>query len=139
MYYWCRCLVELPICLVTASFTALLMYWMTSLDPKVEFIAKFGKLSINTVLIVCMIALTGYMMGTTVGILFSSAEHAIQLLPLILLPLLIFGGLVINLRTIPDYASWFQYLSPLRHSYSCMIMDQLSTPKFDNIINSAFK
>jgi hypothetical protein len=38
------------------------------------------------------------MLGTFVGILFSTAEHAIQILPLIIIPLVMFGGLIMNLN-----------------------------------------
>jgi hypothetical protein len=37
------------------------------------------------------------MLGTFVGIIFSTAEHAVQILPLIVIPLVLFGGLVVNL------------------------------------------
>jgi len=82
---------------------------------------------IYLVMVTTLIAICGYMMGSLIGIVFSTSEHAIQILPLIIIPLVLFGGLIVNLRTIPDYSSWAQYLSPIRHSYSSLILDQLSS------------
>ena len=75
------------------------------------------------------------MMGTFVGIAFSKSEHAVQILPIIIIPFVIFGGLVVNVNDVPAYANWMQYFSPIRHAYSSIVMDQLSTKKMHNIIN----
>ena len=47
-----------------------------------------------------------------------------------LIPILIFGGLVIRLPDIPAYISWFKYLSPLRCSLIILFRDQLETKNF---------
>lgn len=78
------------------------------------------------VLVTSMLGICGYMFGSLVGIVFSTAEHAIQILPLLVMPLVLFGGLVVNLNTIPEYSRWIQYLSPIRHTYSALILDQMS-------------
>ena len=73
-----------------------------------------------------LVAFSGYMMGSFIGIVFSTSEHAIQILPLIVMPLVLFGGLIVNLNSIPKYTSWIQYISPIRHAYSSLVLDQLS-------------
>ena len=85
-------------------------------------------------MVTTLIAISGYMMGSLIGIVFSTSEHAIQILPLIVIPLILFGGLVVNLKSIPDYSKWIQYLSPLRHAYSSLVLDQLSSKKMYNVI-----
>ena len=50
-----------------------------------------------------------------------------------MIPLVIFGGLIVNLETVPDYASWIQYLSPIRHGYSLLIDRMLKTDKMHHI------
>lgn len=67
------------------------------------------------------------MFGSLVGIVFSTSEHAVQILPVIIIPLVLFGGLVVNLNSIPNYANWFQYFSPIRHVYSGIMIDQMGT------------
>lgn len=88
----------------------------------------------NAVMVTTLVAIGGYMMGSLVGIVFSTSEHAIQILPLIIIPLVLFGGLIVNLKTIPEYSSWAQYISPIRHTYSSLILDQLSSNRMHNII-----
>lgn len=85
-------------------------------------------------MVTILVAVCGYMFGSFIGIVFSTSEHAIQILPIILIPLVLFGGLVVNLKTIPNYSSWAQYLSPIRHTYSALILDQLSSERMHNII-----
>lgn len=92
------------------------------------------KLLIIIVLVTTLIAICGYMFGSFIGILFSTSEHAIQILPVIIIPLVLFGGLVVNLKTIPSYSSWAQYLSPIRHTYSALVLDQLSSSRMHNVI-----
>ena len=86
-------------------------------------------------MICVLIGISGFMTGTLVGIVFSTSEHAIQILPLIVMVIVIFGGLVVNLHDIPSYTQWLQYLSPIRHGYSCLMIDQLSTKKMHHSIN----
>lgn len=95
---------------------------------------RFGNFQPNLVLATGLLGVCGYMFGSFVGIMFSTAEHAIQMLPLLVIPLVLFGGLVVNLNTIPVYSRWVQYLSPIRHSYSALILDQMSSEKMHNII-----
>lgn len=61
------------------------------------------------------------------GVLNKNSEQAINLLPLVVIPLIIFGGLVINIHDIPVYVRWVSYLTPLRHSFVIVFQDQLQT------------
>lgn len=85
-------------------------------------------------MVTTLAGVSGYMFGSLIGIIFSTAEHAIQILPLIVVPLVLFGGLVVNLKTIPSYSSWIQYISPIRHTYSSLIIDQLGSDRMYNVI-----
>ena len=46
-----------------------------------------------------------------------------QVMPLTILPIMIFGGLFVNLSTIPGWLSWVQYISPIRYSYNGMMVE----------------
>jgi hypothetical protein len=78
-------------------------------------------------------ATIGYFFGLFFGVMCKDSNKAIQLLPMAMIPMLLFGGLVVNLETIPDYIKWFQYFSPIRHSYSILMLDQLSSSRFNNL------
>ena len=49
---------------------------------------------------------------------------------MVVIPILIFGGVVVNINDIPAYVRWLQYLSPLRHSFLIVFQDQLSSVNF---------
>ena len=74
-----------------------------------------------------LVSFNGYFLGILTGMLFSTEAQAGQILPLIMIPMTIFGGLVVNLNDIPIGVRWMQYLSAIRHGYSCLMINQLST------------
>jgi len=51
-----------------------------------------------------------------------------------MIPILIFGGLVVNLNDIPAYISWLQYISPLRHSFLIIFQDVLNSSKLQQLL-----
>jgi ABC-type multidrug transport system permease subunit len=69
----------------------------------------------------------GYMMGLIIGVLCKSEQFAVQIVPLILIPMVLFGGLAINLNSIPEYAGWIQYINPIRYGYNALLNSQLKT------------
>ena len=72
----------------------------------------------------------GTLLGLLTGIVISKGELAIQVTPILVLPMTCYSGLVVNLLTLPDWSSWMQYLSPLRYTYAIVMIDQFSTDKF---------
>jgi ABC-type multidrug transport system permease subunit len=66
-------------------------------------------------------------LGIFVGILLKDANVAIQVVPLIITPLIMFGGLPVNLNTMADYASWMQYFDPVQYGYKALLLNQLNT------------
>jgi len=47
--------------------------------------------------------------------------------------LVVFGGLIVNLNTLPDYSNWIKYLTPLSYGYNLLMRSQLSTSALHNI------
>jgi hypothetical protein len=63
----------------------------------------------------CSFTLTGILMefvggglGLFTGCLFSNVEVAVAILPMIILPLMVFSGFFVNADAIPVYFSWIQ-------------------------------
>ena len=78
-------------------------------------------------------SIAGYMMGLLLGIFFTTAQMAIQVVPIIFIPFVIYGGLPVNLYDLPAYSSWIQYISPVRHIYSALMENILNTDKMHNL------
>ena len=72
-------------------------------------------------------------MGIFIGAMFTTPEMAIQILPLIVIPVVMFGGLSVNLNDIPEFSRWIQYLSVIRHGYSVLMLNLLSTDKMHHL------
>jgi len=77
-----------------------------------------------------LMGLLGYFFGIFFGILCKNEITAINLLPMVLIPMLLFGGPAININSIPTYIRWFQYLSPVRHSVLIIFQNQMKTSPF---------
>lgn len=75
-------------------------------------------------------AIQGYFSGMMFGVLCKNDKTAIDLLPAVILPMQLFGGLFVNINNVPAYISWFQYLCPLRHAFLILFQDQMDSDKF---------
>ena len=70
--------------------------------------------------------LTTQALGMLIGCTFKSKEVAMQVMPLAILPIMIFGGLFVNLETIPKWLHWIQYISPIKYSFNAMLIEEFS-------------
>mmetsp|Transcript_38652 Transcript_38652/g.27994 ORF Transcript_38652/g.27994 Transcript_38652/m.27994 type:complete len:98 (+) Transcript_38652:1760-2053(+) len=48
-------------------------------------------------------------------------ETAVFITPVLTMPLMIFGGLFANVKSIPSWIAWVQWLSPLRYTFECLV------------------
>jgi len=69
----------------------------------------------------------GFMLGLIIGVLCKTEQLAVQIVPLLMIPMVLFGGLNVNLSTIPAYANWIQYINPIRYGYNALLNSQLKT------------
>jgi len=60
------------------------------------------------------------------------SNTGVNLVPIFFIVFLIVGGLPCNLNDVPGYISWMQYISPMRHGFFILILDQLKTSKNHN-------
>ncbi|CAJ0565614.1 unnamed protein product, partial [Mesorhabditis spiculigera] len=88
---------------------------LSDLDAAGEYTSwkKFGKyVLVNT----CM-ATTSTSVGYAAACICGNLEIATQLVPLVVVPLLVLGGLFINLWTVPLYFRWIEYISYYRYAF----------------------
>jgi len=71
------------------------------------------------------------MVGNSLGILggsaFSDAKVAMGIMPMLFLPFMIFAGFYSNRKELPDWISWFEYLSPFKYAFEAVCWNE-----FDN-------
>ncbi len=72
--------------------------------------------------VICsLISFSGYLIGIIVGILSKQQHYAVQAAPIIVTILVVFGGVVVKLTTLPDYSGWIQYITPLSYGYNLLM------------------
>ena len=117
VYFFTRYLAELPGLILPSVISCAILFHLLGLSE--EPTALFIYFAAN-----CLLSFAGGNMGLLIGLGFSSTQTAVGLLPLIMIPIMLFGGLLQKLSLIPGYASWFQYLSPAKYALSAIILSQ---------------
>lgn len=64
--------------------------------------------------------------------IFDDLAVALAVLPVILLPLLLFSGLFVNTNTIPVYFNWIKYISPMFYAFVGMMETEFSGTTLSN-------
>ncbi|XP_028399573.1 protein white-like isoform X2 [Dendronephthya gigantea] len=116
-YYLAKTLAEVPIFSFAAVLLITICYWMAGLREEAD--AFFVCVGIG-VLIVNTAASYGYAISTMT----SSVETATALGPVVMLPLLLFGGFFVNNDTVPDYFIWLRYLSWFNYGFEDLMINQ---------------
>jgi hypothetical protein len=93
-YFWSRFLVDTPIRIVAPFVFSVITYWM------IGYQAVASKFLIYAAIIILMDNV-GAAMGLFLGCLFNNLEVALAVVPMLLLPLMVFSGFLSNLDTIP--------------------------------------
>lgn len=123
-YFLSKTLMELPAGLISPIISASIMYPLVGL--------RSGIVHFLTLLItVQALALVSASMGLMLGAMFPNFEMAMSLMPAITLPMMIFSGVQINLKTIPIYFRFMPYISPLRYAFSAMAQNEFRGLKFN--------
>ena len=68
--------------------------------------------------------LTTHAMGMLIGCTFKSKEVVMQVMPLAILPIMIFGGLFVNLEAIPKWLHWIYYISPIKYFFNAVLIEE---------------
>jgi hypothetical protein len=66
--------------------------------------------------------------------IFSKEETASQLAPIIVMPLILFGGQFANPDNISDWISWFQYVSPIRYGLEALVVNEFDQRTYNRTL-----
>lgn len=133
LYYITKLLIEIPLMLFSVIISNFIVYTVVGLRKDFEHFLLFSNPIIILVLVLCLIATFGYMLGIIVGVLCKSPNMTIQTVPLLMMPIVTYGGQVVNLAELPWYSGWIQYISPLRYGYNIIVKSQLETSELLNL------
>ncbi len=81
----------------------------------------YGFNPLSLYLVTLLTASVGIALGLQVSSLFSSSEAAVGTLPLILIPQIVFGGLIVYVKEMPTLAGWLSYCTVTRWSFNALL------------------
>jgi hypothetical protein len=68
----------------------------------------------------------GAAIGVFVSCLFNEISIALAVVPMVILPLMVFSGFFVNTNSIPPYFTWIQYLSPMRYGFIALAKNEFT-------------
>lgn len=98
-YFISRNIIELPIQVIVPLINSLIVFWMIDFKSSAGRFFMFFFISF-------LCGLAGNSFGLLVGSFFSDAKVASGILPLIVLPLMLFSGFYKNRKDLPSWIGW---------------------------------
>jgi len=116
-YFISKAMVELPLCLAQSCVQYLVVYWM------VGFQGQFYKLVFSA----WMLGITSASTAVVLGCAVSSIKTAMELMPLTMVPQMLFAGFFIKTSQIPVLLRWAQYLCALKYAMNLIILAEFDS------------
>ncbi|KAJ2383857.1 hypothetical protein GGI23_007053 [Coemansia sp. RSA 2559] len=116
-YYLSKNLVELPVQIIVPILYSCICYWPLGLQRDgVKFVIFMVTcISLN---------LCGYSLGMLLAIVCKTMSAIVAALPLVFVPLLLFGGLFVNTGNSTVWLRWIQWLSPVKYAFAALMKNQ---------------
>lgn len=108
-YYLTKTFVELPYQLVMPFLFSVIVYWAIRFRNDAE--SYFLFLAALLILV-----FFGNSLGVLLSSMFSNVRAAFAVVPVVVLPLMLFAGYMSNVNSIVGWLAWLQYLSPIRYT-----------------------
>ena len=135
-YFLSKVFIELPYQIFFPMLLVTIAYYMVGFRSDLQHFFTLMLISVLT-------ALNGMAMGTLAASIFKTIEVALAVLPLLLIPMMIFSGLMINNQNIPWYFKWIRYISPTQYAFTAAMKNEFNDLVVKNssglvIINGEF-
>ena len=77
-----------------------------------------------------ILAICGHSIGMFCGILFADASKVTVMIPMMMVPLMLFSGVFNNLNDIPKWISWLQYLTPFKYGTHVLLLNEYGDEEY---------
>lgn len=116
-YYLSKLLIDLPLtAFFPMLFTAIVYYAVNLYYP----VGNFFLFMLGTVLLSWLATLFGIFIGAIVG----DANVAIEIAPMIFVPIILFSGYTTNTENIVAGLKWIEYMSPVRYIFEYFVHNE---------------
>jgi hypothetical protein len=85
--------------------------------------AESGTTYILHVIVVLLMSNVGSSLALLLGIIAKNSTVAFALVPVTIIPLLVFSGFLINNDNVPKYFIWASYISPMRWGFQAAMLN----------------
>ena len=124
-YYMAKIVAEIPILTFTPMLFSCIIYFKIGLSiTATQFFLFFLTVLLN----VQCAASFGYLISS----IFESEETAVAIAPIIMLPIILFGGQFANSGDIQAWISWFQYISPIRYGLEALCRNEFDSRTYND-------
>lgn len=121
-YFLSKFIVELPAQIIFPIATMSIPYWIVGYQSNLKC---YSLAALSFVLVANASAALGMLLG---GV-FTRIETALAVMPMIMMPLMIFGGFLVNLGAIPWYFRWLKYISPIKRAFVALAKNEFTGDK----------
>ena len=80
--------------------------------------------------ILALIVLASASFGYLISSIFNNMESAVAVGPIIMMPIILFGGVFTNVSSYAKWISWVQYLSPIRYGLEALVRNEFEGDVF---------
>jgi len=128
VFFAAQVCVELPLAALTNLSQLLVVYFLVGLQG--NFL--FWFLCLFAVSVSCNSS------GWLISCISRSTLTAMQLLPIVFLPQILFAGVIVKISIVPVYVSWLQYFCYLKYIFNLAFLNQFSAEMTSNSVVQAF-
>jgi len=118
-YYVSKVLSDLPFQILYPTLFLTISYWMIGFQP---YFVQFITFWITGVII----ANVGASLGLFLGIVAKDANTAVSLMPITIIPFMLFSGFLVNTNDVPDYFIWLPPISPLKYGFAALCVNEFT-------------
>lgn len=115
IYFISKFLIELPLTLFLTILIYLIIYWSADLNGNF----------VSLVLVTWLESIVTGSMSILIGCTVNNFTTALQLMPAIYVPQILFSGFFIKIELIPFYLRWIQYICFLKYSLNALMIVEL--------------
>ena len=126
-YYLAKTLAETPVLLITPMVFSVIVYFKIGLMITAP---QFFLFYVILELITQCAASFGYFMSS----IFEKEEAVTALAPIVMMPLILFGGQFANSDNIQAWISWFQYISPIRYGLEALVVNEFDERTYNRTL-----
>lgn len=117
-YFLARTFAEIPTAVIFPTIFSTIVYWLVfaSGAPVKSFLAF--------VMTMVVLANCAVSVGTLISSMTKYEAVAMALAPLVLMPMALFAGLLLDLNNIPAFLRWIDFISIIKYAYQMLIINE---------------